>query len=569
MRKIFRNAYTMLCMPLNEGEVSPAGAEPSTNVGLYGGGNAEGVANVNDPNKDTPLEGAIKTVPDDKGGMVQYGHDANASALQQKGWLNNNLFRKVISFHSNVHPLYTAIYTKANQMSWKGHKEAEYPEIGEIRDEARTIAAYAVPVSGTKPDKIDLLGNNNLLNENDASIFRKSFSIFVIGVRGWKEGSTSATADSNETLELYVVSNNESSVMVQAINGPVDSVTGKPYFPAIPAGAIFKLGLPILAEEEVEVDAINPIPGKGYALLQKKSYAVALTDFFKEASKDVEWAENDIKMRSLDAYKSTYVTTKLLGSKRKFYKRNKNGVRICYSEGGILNSIRMAYELPNGKWTKGALIAIAKMLFTQYTNTTEIEVFCGSDAIESLLNIDWGDNTSQIVNLFDKDYDLEIATFTCPFGKLKFTHEMGLTKLHLEKAAIAIPMGDCIRLYRDNGTTHKVDGKKGETGEVEELTKQYFVQDDCFIVNALNSMLIAPSSLFTGSEVFSGITDTFISVESLPTPSASNVGKIYYLSKIDSNDDSHGLGLWQVVAITSGGSTTYEYKAYNLDKTRA
>lgn len=546
----------MLCEPVE------------VNAGQYGGGNVDGVTvsgtEVDDPNQDTPLEGSIKTIPEDKGGIVQHGQMASGSALQQAGLLNNRLYRQIMEYHVRKYPFFTAVFSKAQQMGWKGHKEAEYPEIGDIRTEARVIAAYT-PASSNPSKTLQL--STTYLNPNDATIFRKNYTIFVLGVKGYKEGTQT---QSNETLMLYVESVNDNGApVVRAINGPaVSTGSSETYVPAIPAGVVLRLGAPALAEEEVEVDPINTIPTINKAYLQKKGYSVAFTDFFNEAVKDVDWEKNRIRRQALDTYKKLYVTTKLLGAGKKFVKRNKNGVRYCYTERGAISYIRNAFELPNGRWTKGALISIAKMLFTIYTDSDEIEIFCGSDAIEGLLNIDWGkDGVSQIVYMKDNEYNVDVAKFNCTFGTLVFTHEISLTENHLEKAAIAIPMKDCIRLYRDNGTTHAVDGKRGETGAVEELVKEYFVQDDCFICNALNSMIIGPHELFEeNSGVIAGVTDSFIAVESLPTAAETNVGKIYYLTKIDENDSVHGIGLWQVVVT---GSNTYGYVSYSLDKTRA
>ena len=364
-------------------------------VGEYGGDS--------DPNSGTPLEGGIKTSPNDRGGIVQHGQDANASALQEVGLLDNKLTRKILDYHVRKYPFYTALFTKATQMSWKGHKEAEYPEIGDIRTEARTTAS----VGGTSTNKTVVFTANNM-HSNDLEIFRKNYTIFVDGVEGYDEGQTTKT--NGEKLMLYVTDVTSTGFTVVAINGPaVSSGSKETYVPQIPAGSLLVLGAPALAEEEVEVDPINVIPTMKNAYLQKKGYSVAITDFFNEAVKEVDWEKDRIKRQALDTYKSIYTTTSLFGAKRKFYKKNKNGNRICYTQEGMLNQVRMAFQLPDDKWSKSALIAIAKMLFTAYTDAEEIEIFCGSDAIEGLLNIDWGKDTSVFVYQKDKDYNVEIA----------------------------------------------------------------------------------------------------------------------------------------------------------------
>lgn len=553
----FRSVYSNLLMEPNNPE-----------VGEYG---ENKLAALNG----TALEGAVKTAPEDRGGIVQHGQDANASALQQANLLDNKLFRKIMDYHVRKYPFYTALFTKATQMSWKGHKEAEYPEMGDIRTEARTTANISANAYNSA-NVTKTLSSSNIAT-NDLAIFRKDYTIFVNGVKGYDEGVTySADTDNTngETLMLYVTSVDEANgtVTFKAINGPaVSSGSKDTYVPLIPAGSLLVLGAPALAEEEVEVDPINILPTMRNAYLQKKGYSVAITDFFNEAVKEVDWEKDRIKRQALDTYKKVYTTTALFGAKRKFYKKNKNGNRLVYTQGGLLNQIRMAYQLPGNKWTKEALIGIAKMLFTAYTDSEEIEIFCGSDAIEGLLNIDWGTGVNQITYLKDDAYNIDIATFRCTFGTLRFTHELSLTQHHLEKAAIAVPMSDAMRLYRDNGSTKSVDGNKGETGKVEELTKEFFIQDDCFICNAMNSMIIGPAEIFT-SGYTSGVTEQYIAIDAISSSleSSSNVGKIFYLTKVSGN---YVAGLYKLCATTTGegeqATTSYTWESYTRDETCA
>ena len=525
---------------------SMAMAVDAPDAGNYGGDS--------DPNAGNPLEGGMKTLPEDKGGIAQHyngglagkGADANASALQEAGLLNNKLTRQVIEYRANQHSLFAAIHSKPTQMSWKGHKEAEYPEVGEIKTEARTKGAIT---GGTETVTI----TSAQLHSNDLSIFRKDYTIFVMGQEGYDEGETTNT--NGEILQLYVTDVTNTSFTVMAINGPaLSSGSKKTKVPTIEEGTVLSLAAPALAEEEVEVDPINILPTMKAAFLQKKGYSVAITDFFNEAVKEVDWEANRIKRQALDTYKDLYTKTVLFGSKKKFYKKNKNGVRICYTQDGLLNQVRMSFQLPGDKWTKGALIGIAKMLFTTYTDADEIDVFCGSDAIEGLLNIDWGKDVSQIVYMKDSDYNLDIATFNCTFGKLKFIHELALTKNGLSKAAIAIPMKDAIRIYRDNGKTLTVDGKKGETGNVEELVKDYFIEDDALICNAMNTMLIGTASVF--GQPYGAVAEKYKAVEALP--GTATTGDIYYLTVAD---DTHGTGLWK--------KTETGWDEYTRDQTKA
>lgn len=493
----------------------------------------------NDPNPGTALEDAVKTTPTDKGGIAQHGQDANASALQEANLLNNKLTRQVIEYRANQHSLFAAIHSKPTQMSWKGHKEAEYPEVGDIKTEAKVKTQFGYASAASSNSETVILSDTQLYS-SDLSIFRPNYTIFVMGMEGYDEGKNDVT--NGEVLQLYVTERTPTQVTVKALNGPAPTSGSKrTYVPQIAAGTVLSLAAPALAEEEVEVDPINIIPSMKTAYLQKKGYSVAITDFFNEAVKEVDWEKNRIKRQALDTYKDLYTKTVLFGSKKKFYKQTANGNRLCYTQDGLLNQVRMSFELPGNVWTKGALIAIAKMLFTAYTDAEEIDVFCGSDAIEGLLNINWGDNTKEIIYQKDEHYNIDIATFNCSFGKLKFIHELALTKNGLAKAAIAIPMKDAIRIFRDNGKTLTVDGKKGETGRVEELVKDYFIEDDAFICNAMNTMLIGPASVFSGA--YGSIAEQYKAVATLP--GTATTGDIYYLTVASS---THSTGLWKKTA---------------------
>jgi hypothetical protein len=202
--------------------------------------------------------------------------------------------------------------------------------------------------------------------------------------------------------------------------------------------------------------------------------------------------------------------------------------RLCYTQEGVINQLRMGYQL-NSSITYADLIAICKMLFTKWTDATSIDVYCGSDFIEGLLNIDWGDKTP-IVYVTDEKLKAKVASFECTFGTLRFVHEMALTKYHLAAAAIALPTSDCIHIYRTNGVTYNIDAKKGEGGRVEESTASYFVQDDAIIVPTMCSMLIGPSEVFTIG--YAPIEKKIVSVESMPGSPSS--GDVVYLTKANS-----------------------------------
>jgi len=503
--------------------------------------------NDNDPNAAVALEGAVKTVPEDKGGIAQQGNGASASALDDAGLLDRSkrIKTKVIEYHAHKYPFYSRIMTRAQQLSIPGKKEAEYPEIGDVKLEAFTTSAVS---ADTTSDEFTLP-----VAKADSYIFQPKSTIIVYQ-NGYVEGTST---ESDELLNLYVLSNDKTNgITVKVLNGKGIANGLDNTVPAIPAGTRLVLASPALNESEVEVNPNNAIPTMQKAYLQKKAYAVEMTDFFKDADKDADWGANNIKRLALDTYKKVYTTTSFFSTPKKFYTLDSKGRnRLCYTQKGVIQQLRMGYQI--GKTLQYSdLIGICKMLFTKWTDASEIDVFCGSDFIEQLLNIDFGKKTP-ILYVKDKDLKIDIATFECTFGKLNFLHEPTLSEHHLEAAAIAIPTSDCIHLYRTNGVTYNIDGKKGEGGVVEESTTSYFVQDDCFIVPSMCSMLIGPSNVFDVG--ISSVEDPIISVAELPTATSNDVGKVYYLTTAS---EDNAVGAYIGVSYLDGQTTKYRFDNY-------
>lgn len=469
-----------------------------------------------DPNAGTPLEGAVKTVPDDMGGLVQHGQDSSGSALQEAELIDNVFTKKVLERHAAKFPFFTGMFSKCAQFSWKGHKEGQFPEVGDIRLEAALASDYTTD----KAHEVELP-----LHENDKLMFREGFTAFVMGQQGYDESGQ----PNNEFLMLIVTSNTTgSNPKFQAVNGPMNN--RETYIPNLDGGTMLMLGAPALLEEDVEVDPLNIIPTPKDFYMQKKAYAVAVTDFFNEAVKTADWGKKRVKAYAWDAYRRMYTATALFGAKRKFYRRNKNGVRICYTQQGLIPQLRLAFELQNGQWSKKKLIALSKLLGALYPDSDVVDGYLGSDSMESLLNIDFGNDTTIIRTEKDDKINVKVKVFETPFCTLRFHHEPALTMYHLEKAAFFVNWDQCTRIYRENGKTITVDGKKGETGRVEELVKDYFLQDDCFLSNSMNSVLVGPSSLFA-TGLASGVKYNIADVNELPASPSD--GDIVYLMEVD------------------------------------
>ncbi len=499
-----------------------------------------------DPNKGTALEGAVKTNPVDKGGIVQHGQQASGSALDDAGLLDKSrqIFDQVVEYHAGRYPFYTDMLKSARQVHIPGKKEASYPEVGEVQDFAYTKTATTQGAGGAA---VELK-----LYANDAPIFQPKTLVFA-ELTGYDESGE----PDGSLLVLYVQSVNPTTGMpkVIAINGPL-ATPGDPSsvrVPAIPAGTKLMAGAPALNEVEIEMSPDNLIPTQATAYLQKKGYAIDITEFFKQADKDASWGEKDIRRFSLDNYKRKYTKTTLFSAPRKFYSPDSKGFqRLNYTQKGVIQQLRMAYQT-SGTITYGDLIAIAKMLFSRWTNATTITLYCEADFIEQLLNIDFGKKTP-IVHANDEVLKAKVAKFECTFGTLRFVYEQSLTDLELTGAAIALPVEDCIHLYRQNGITYKVDRRKGEGGVAEESQADYFIQEDTIIVPSMCSMLIGPEAVFDRG--YAPIEQLIVSVTKLPQGAAT--GDVVYLTAPDT---------WSYTSGDDTLSVNYAVGAYEFNGT--
>ena len=491
-------------------------------VGIFGGGavmmSAVAVGSYGsdtDPNTNTgkALEGGVQTNPSDKGGIAQHGQGASASALDDAGMVDYGpIFQKVVEYHANKYPFYSDMMTRARQINVPGKKEATYPEMGEVQNYALTKSATT---AGAVNTAIPLS-----LYKNDAAIFQPHTLIFVDGMGGYDD----AGQLDGSRLVLYVESrNNNGMPVVSAINGPL--AQGGTYVPAIADGTKLIAGAPALNEVEVEVAPDNIMPTLKSVYLQKKGYAIEMTDFFKSVDKEASFGEKDIKNFAHDNYKKKYTLTTFFSAPKKFYTNDSRGFRrLCYTQEGVIQQLRMAYQT-GASLKYEDLIGISKMLFTKWTNASSITLYCEADFIEQLLNLDFGKKTP-IVYAKDETLKCNVATFECTFGKLRFVYEQTLTELGLIGAAIALPVEDCIRVTREGGKTLHIDGKKGEGGRVEEVTASYFIQDDAVIAPTMCSMLIGPASVF--SMGFAPIESKIESVATLPANPSS--GDLIYLT---------------------------------------
>lgn len=478
----------------------------------------------NDPNEGQPLEGAT---PDAEGkGIDQQGQGATGSALTQAELAEHKVNDYVSKFRSYKFPMHTDFMRKAQQVS-VDTKEPEYYEIGE----AVLECAVKTKIAGGSSE-INITEN---LYKADKKLFIDSATVLVEGVEGYGEDGK---ADGSPLI-LYVESADRSQITVSALNGTgADHAT----VPAIEAGTKLYIMAPALSESEVEVAPDNAIPRATKCYLQKKVCAMTYTELFARIDKKAKWSVQDLKDWVLAMFRKKCTRSMLISKGAKFTKtgNKKVGTEYCYTQEGVLRQLRLGFQI-GAQLCFEDLIGITSMLFTKYSTTDTMDVYCGTKFLENLLNIDFSKHPEVAFKRHeDGETKIKVTSFETNFGTLRFVHEYALDDLGYGECAIAFSMANAKRFYYQNGKTITIDHEKGQGGEVREAKSQYYIQDDCLKITDLNSMFIGPDVTLV-SKAYGSLGVTIKSVTALPEGGAE--GDMVYLTEAADNN-SVGVYRW-------------------------
>jgi hypothetical protein len=231
----------------------------------------------------------------------------------------------------------------------------------------------------------------------------------------------------------------------------------------------------------------------------------------------------------------------LIGAGKKFRKRHsKYGVEDTYTQKGVLRQIRLGYQTnKDGKFSFADLIGISKMSFGPFATTNVMDAYCGSNAIENLLNVDLTGHRDIVINT-DKNIEANLTTLKTTFGTIRFKHEYALDDLGLSDYMVIFAMSDAKRFYYDDGTTINIDHSKGEGGEVREAKSSYYIQDDCLAIRSYNSMIVSPN-----------LENSYMNIEKQVSagsafPATKKVGDLFFM--VNGADTEAGLYEWNGTA---------------------
>lgn len=471
-----------------------------------------------DPNDGGPLDNATH---DDPGkGIDQQGAATTGSAARDAELVIDEINDYVTKFRSYQFPMHTDFLTRAKQIKVDTKEPANF-EIGEAILDCNTKTEYT-GMTGSTPNYDTSINLDSLLYSNDKKLFAETATILVQGVGGYA-GEGSSRAKDGSPLMLFVVSKGD-HIVVEPLNGPVHN--GEQYVPAIPQGTLLQVMAPALSESEVEVAPDSAYPAEVKHYLQKKACAITWTELFERIKKKAQWNVQDIKDWQLAMFRKKCTRTMLISAMgRKLKTNSKTGTEYVYTQQGILRQLRLGYQI-NGDWKFSDLVGIAKMLFGKFATSSEMDVYVGPDAMESITNIDFSEHPEITIEQKLNDVGVGMTALHCPFGTLNFKLEHALEDIGLSKYAIALNMSDAKRLYYEKGKTINIDHEKGQGGEVREAKSQYYIQDDCLVIKGYNSMLIGPNVAAAGYSNIGTTVTTWSTGSSLP--GSPTTGGIFY-----------------------------------------
>lgn len=534
---IFKMILMLLAVVTGGGVLAMADtAEPTTQIGDEGhepSSKADAATELVDPEKSDRLA---------PGGRVEgqdlTGTQASATQVRKGGLAEEDWDTEVEKFRPFRTPLLQLIRKITKTVPCNGYEKKHSRVGGDTLDGKITKAIDAVEAGGTiKFTKANFSGSLLPLY--------KGSTVIVPSVPGYEPGSKTKVSG---RLNLMVIEKTKDEVTLQALNGPAETegTVGETLdtmgCPAIPANSRILCASTILSESQMNVPPENYQPRNAEVYLQKRAFSIIFTEEFEKIKKKAPHTVADMKEDALTKFLLRQERSYLYGTKRKFLMETKDGAQeYAYSAEGIINQLTNAYGLGE-VYTFADLIAIAKLMFTDFAESDEMYLFCGKNAIERLMKIELPKGRDVMFSTV-KQFDITFNKFKCSYGTLNFAWDSTLDYMDLE---------DCMIGADFKGARHYVKEKNKErTNDLSKdaydprLAKRYMHWEaDCVALRGYNSIIAGPEDKISALGA-SGVINSIVSVSALPkTP---REGMIVALTAD-----------YEVTDASGGGTTKYE-----------
>ena len=377
-------------------------------------------------------------------------------------------------------------------------------------------------LDGVITSKISAVGAGEVVKFNKSNFsgsllpLYKGSTVIIPSVAGYARGSKTKVSG---RLNLLVIDKTKDEVTLQALNGPAETegTIGETLdtmgCPDIPANSRVLCASTILSESQMMVPPENYQPRSEEVYLQKRAFSIIFTEEFEKIKKKAPHTVADMKENALTNFLLRQERSYLYGTKLKFLMETKDGAQeYAYSAEGIINQLTNSYGIGD-TYTFADLIAIAKLMFTDFAESDEMYLFCGKNAIERLMKIELPKGRDVMFSTV-KQFDITFNQFKCSYGTLNFVWDSTLDYMDLE---------DCMIGADFKGARHYVKEKsKEKTNDLSKdgydprLAKRYMHWEaDCVALRGYNSIFVGPEDKISTLGA-SGIINNIISLSKLP-----------------------------------------------------
>jgi len=437
------------------------------------------------------------------------GTQGSATQIRKGGLAEEDWDSEVEKYRPFRTPLLQVIRKITKTVPCSGYEKKHARVGGDTLDGKTTKEIAAVEAGGTiKLNKTNFSGS--LLP------FYKNSTVIVPSVAGYERGSKTKLSG---RLALLVVEKTKDEVTLQALNGPAETegTIGETLdtmgCPAIPANSVILGASTILSESQILVPPENYQPRSEEVYLQKRAFSIIFTEEFEKIKKKAPHTVADMKENALTNFLLRQERSYLYSPKVKFLMETKDGAQeYAYSAEGIINQLTNSYGIGD-TYTFADLIAIAKLMFTDFAESDEMYLFCGKNAIERLMKIELPKGRDVMFSTV-KQFDITFNQFKCSYGTLNFVWDSTLDFMDLE---------DCMIGADFKGARHYVKEKsKDKTNDLSKdgydprLAKRYMHWEaDCIALRGYNSIIVGPEDKISALGA-SGVINNIISLSKLP-----------------------------------------------------
>ena len=505
---IFKMILMFLAVVTGGGMMAAADdAEPTTQIGDEGhepSSKADAATEPVDPNKSDLIAPGGKAE-----GQDLTGTQASATQIRKGGLAEEDWESEVEKYRPFKTPLLQIIRKITKTVPCTSYEKKHARVGGDTLDGVITKQIEKVEAGGTiKLTKSNFSGSMLPLY--------KGSTIIVPSVAGYERGSKTKVSG---RLNLLVIDKTKDEVTLQALNGPAETegTVGETLdsmgCPAIPANSRVLCASTILSESQMLVPPENYQPRSEEVYLQKRAFSIIFTEEFEKIKKKAPHTVADMKENALTNFLLRQERSYLYGTKLKFLMETKDGAQeYAYSAEGIINQLTNSYGIGD-TYTFADLIAIAKLMFTDFAESDEMYLFCGKNAIERLMKIELPKGRDVMFDTV-KQFDITFNQFKCSYGTLNFAWDNTLDYMDLE---------DCMIGADFKGARHYVKEKsKDKTNDLSKdgydprLAKRYMHWEaDCVALRGYNSILVGPEDKISTLGA-SGVINNIVSLSSLP-----------------------------------------------------